>query len=120
MKGLHSSDLEQAVAGLDSDGFGPAVAKLNAGSFERVAAGLCKLETQAAVTATKAEITIVDNVTGITSQTHLSTTHSYSSRNAKHNAPRLSREQNYSSLMMAASLPPDPTMVRTTITPTEN
>jgi len=53
-RGLHSSNLERAVAGLDSDSFEEVVAKLDMGGFEWTAAGLCKLGTWGAVTATKA------------------------------------------------------------------
>jgi len=52
--GPHSSDLEQVVAELDSDGFEQS-AKLNAGGFEWATAGLCKLKKQATVTAMEAE-----------------------------------------------------------------
>ena len=55
-----------------ADGFGPAVAKLNVGSFER--AGLCKLETRA-VDGDEGKVE-QDNVTGIiTPQTQPVATH---------------------------------------------
>ena len=53
--GLHSSDLERAVAELDSDGFERAVVRPKAGGFEQATAGLGKLGTRAAVAAMEAE-----------------------------------------------------------------